>query len=188
MASTGQKKKAVVLLEEQYETLEVHYPRLRLEEAGYEVVVAATEAKKKHLCKVGYWAFSTHAFGDINAEEVAVLVIPGGLLCPDRLRRYPECLELVRGVKAAGGVIGAICHGPWVAISAGILDGVRSTCFFSIKDDLINAGAEYDADSRVVVDSDANYVSAQTPNDLPGFMAAILDLAAPTAPAAPSDE
>ncbi|KNC48920.1 PfpI family Intracellular protease [Thecamonas trahens ATCC 50062] len=169
-------RKAVVLADDGYEDLELHYPRLRLEEAGFDVVVAAREAGLTSKSKFGYWAISNAAFADVDPSDVAVLVVPGGLLCPDRLRRYPEALGLVAGVAAAGGVVGMICHGPWVGISAKILDGVRATCFSAIKDDVINAGATYVADERVVVDADARIVTAQTPNDLPGFMRGILSL------------
>lgn len=103
---------------------------------------------------------------------MAVLIIPGGY-APDRLRRYEACLSLVKAVHEAGGIIGHICHGPWVSISAKILHGRKSTCFFAIKDDVINAGAQYSTDKVVV---DGTLVSAQTPEDLPEFMAAILKL------------
>lgn len=90
---------------------------------------------------------------------MAVLIIPGGY-APDRLRRYDACLALVKAVSEAGGVVGHICHGAWVAISAKILAGRRTTCFFAIKDDVINSGAEYSTDKVVV---DGKLVSAQTP-------------------------
>lgn len=122
--------------------------------------------KEKYTSKEGYWAFTDCTFADIDpalvrpffsyrlallVPQVKALVVPGGLLCPDRLRRYEECLSLVQKAKEAGAVLGFICHGPWVGISAKVLRGVKATCFFAIKDDLINAGADYSAD-KVVVD------------------------------------
>jgi protease I len=166
------KKLGVILADDYYENLELHYPRLRLKEAGFEVKVAGPEANKTYKSKEGYWAQSDCVFADIDPAKVAVLIIPGGY-APDRLRRYEACLSLVKAVNDAGGVIGQICHGPWVSVSAKILKGRRATCFFAIKDDVINAGAEYSTDKVVV---DGKLVSAQTPEDLPEFMAAILKL------------
>jgi len=165
---------AVVLADDNYECLEIHYPRLRLLEAGYQVQVAGQKANETYKSKEGYWAKSTCDFKSVNPQEVKVLIVPGGF-APDRLRRYKECLDLVAQVYKAGGIIGHICHGAWVPISAKILQGKKTTCFIAIKDDVINAGAHY-VEDRVAVDG--NLVSAQTPDDLPGFMMAVLKAAA----------
>lgn len=97
---------AVVLVDEQYEDLEVHYPLLRLREAGYHVEVAGDKVGHNYSSKHGYWAKSTKLFSEIPAAEVKVLVVPGGW-APDRLRRWKDCLKLVQDVNAAGGIIGA---------------------------------------------------------------------------------
>jgi protease I len=97
-------------------------------------------------------------------------VVPGGF-APDRLRRYPAVLNLVRGIFEKGGVVASICHGAWVLISAGIIKGKRATCVSAIKDDLINAGATY-LDQEVVVDG--NLVTSRTPRDLPAYLPAII--------------
>jgi len=101
------KKLGVVLVDEYYECLEVHYPRLRLIEAGFEVKIAGQEAKHTYKSKEGYWAISTHKFEEIDPKEVAVLIVPGGW-APDRLRRWAGCLELVRQAWANGAVVGTI--------------------------------------------------------------------------------
>jgi protease I len=172
---------AVVFAEEMYECLELHYPRLRLIEAGFDVKVVGPEAGATYKSKEGYWAKSNSQVKDVDPATVSVVVVPGGF-CTDRLRRLPEIVDWLKAASDAGAVIGFICHGGWLPISAKIVAGKRVTCFFAIKDDLINAGAEYVADERVVVDG--QMVTAQTPEDLPGFMAAILRLAAAGAPAA----
>ena len=164
-------KVAVVLVEDNYEDLELHYPRLRLIEAGFKVQVVGPE-KKVYKSKFGYWATCDTTFAEVDPSKVAVLVVPGGW-APDRLRRFPECVALVAGCHKAGAVIGHICHGGSLAVSARILKGVKSTSFPSIKDDLELAGAVW-VDERVV--SDQRIVSAQTPEDLPGFMREILKL------------
>jgi protease I len=112
---------------------------------------------------------------DTTADQVAVgevdaVVIPGGY-APDRLRRYPEVVKLVREAADAGKVVAAICHGGWLLASAGILKGRRVTSFFAIRDDLVNAGAHW-VDEAVV--QDANLITSRTPDDLPAFTDAIL--------------
>eukprot|EP00755_Sulcionema_specki_P020606 Sspe_Gene.12649::Locus_4316_Transcript_1_1_Confidence_1.000_Length_633::g.12649::m.12649/K05520/pfpI; protease I len=164
-------KLAVVLAEDNYEDLELHYPRLRLIEAGFTVKVAGPKKDSVYKSKFGYWAKSDSVFSDIDPNEVKVLVIPGGW-APDRLRRYEECTDFVRKCYEAGAIVGHICHAASVAISAKILKGVRTTSFPAIKDDVINAGAEW-VDERCTVDK--RIVGAQVPEDLPLFMKAILD-------------
>jgi protease I len=152
----------------------VHYPRLRLIEAGFNVQVVGPQ-KKTFKSKFGYWAIADTVFSEVKVETLTVLIIPGGW-APDRLRRFPECLELVRRAHESGVVIGHICHGGSVAVSANILKGVKSTAFCSIKDDVINAGGVW-FDEKVVTDEGKKIVSAQTPEDLPLFMKSILELA-----------
>ena len=164
---------AVVLCEHMYENLELHYPRLRLLEAGFEVRVAAPEKGATYTSKEGYPAKADCTFAEIDPLKVKVLVIPGGY-SPDKLRRYPACNELTAACWRAGAVVGFICHGGWVPISARIVKGRRLTSVNAIKDDLENAGATW-VDEPCVVDG--KMVTAQVPKDLPAFTAAILKLA-----------
>lgn len=164
---------AVVLAENQYENLELHYPRMRLIEAGFETLVVGPEAGATYASKEGYPVIADLTFLDIQPDHVKVLIVPGGF-APDKLRRYPECNRLVADAFAAGAVVGMICHGGWVPISARIVNGKRVTSVNAIKDDLENAGATWVDESCVV---DGRLVSAQVPGDLPEFMRAILDLA-----------
>jgi protease I len=107
---------------------------------------------------------------DFPEAGLAGLVAPGGW-APDRLRRDPEVLARVREVNAAGKLVATICHGPWVLISAGIVRGRRLTSTVGIRDDVVNAGAEW-VDAPAVVDG--NLVSARVPGDLPAFARAML--------------
>ncbi len=161
---------AVILAENTYENLELHYPRLRLEEAGYEVKVVAPKKGETYASKEGYPAVSDADFDEIDPKTVKILVVPGGF-APDKLRRYPSCARLVAQAWEAGAVVGSICHAGWVPISAKIVKGLRLTSVPAIKDDLINAGAEW-VDEPCV--TDGRFVSAQVPKDLPAFMQAIL--------------
>ncbi len=172
-------KRVAVLAEDLYEDLELWYPYYRLMEAGAEVHLIGPEAKT-YRSKHGYPATATGAAAQTRPEEFDAVVVPGGY-APDRLRRFPPVLDLVRGVYRRGGVVAAICHGPWVLISAGILQGKRATCFYAIKDDLVNAGATY-VDEPVVVDGPL--ITSRTPADLPAFLPALIQaLARETQPA-----
>lgn len=164
---------AVVLAENIYENLELHYPRLRLLEAGFEVKIAAPKAGETYTSKEGYPVKADCTFTEIDPKSVKILVVPGGF-APDKLRRYPECNRLVSACWNAGSVVGFICHGGWVPISAKIVKGRRVTSVSAIKDDLENAGATWIDEPCVV---DGKMVTAQVPQDLPAFMAAILKLA-----------
>ena len=162
-------RRVVVLAEDMYEDPELWYPYYRLLEEGAEVTLVGPEAKT-YESKHGYPAQAEIAASQVRLQDVDAVVVPGGF-APDRLRRYPEVLNLVRGVFAKGGVVAMICHAAWVPISAGIVRGKRATCVAAIKDDLVNAGATY-VDEPVVVDD--NLISARTPADLPFFMPAII--------------
>ena len=92
-------------------------------------------------------------------------MVPGGY-APDHIRRHAKANQFVRDMDAQGKLVASICHGPWVLCSAGILKNRKATCFFAIKDDVVNAGAIYE-DSEVVVDH--NLVTSRKPEDLPAF-------------------
>ncbi|MEX1018494.1 MAG: type 1 glutamine amidotransferase domain-containing protein [Litorilinea sp.] len=161
--------KIAILVEDVYETLELWYPYYRLIEAGAQVTLVGPE-QKSYASKEGYPAQADVAAEAVSADDFDGIVVPGGF-APDKLRRYPAVLDLVRGIDAKRGLVAAICHAGWVPISAGILRGKRMTCVAAIKDDAINAGANY-VDEEVVVDG--NLVTSRTPADLPAFMPAIL--------------
>lgn len=168
------KQHAVILVEDNYECLELWYPYYRLRELGLDVDLVGPEPGKTYRSKEGYPAASDTPIGAALEKGYDVLVAPGGM-APDRLRRYPEILRLVKKVHDEGGIVASICHGPWVLISAKVLKGRRATCVSAIKDDVMNAGAEY-ADEEVVVDR--NLVTSRTPKDLPAFSSAIARLLA----------
>ena len=105
-----------------------------------------------------------------RATAFDAVIVPGGY-CPDYLRRYPSVLKFVRDAHDRGEVIAAICHAPWVLVSAGLLKGRTVTCFRSIKDDVVNAGARY-VDREVV--RDGNIITSRFPDDLPAFCREII--------------
>ncbi len=162
-------KKVVIFVEELVEEIELLYPKYRLIEEGAEVKIAGPEVKV-FKGKNGYPIKSDVKFEDVKLEEFDAVIIPGGY-APDRIRRNKTAVELVKKFYDSGKVVAFICHAGWVPISAGILKGKKVTGFFSIKDDLVNAGAEF-VDSEVVID--ANLISSRNPDDLPVFCKAII--------------
>jgi protease I len=163
-----------MFVDDVYEDLELWYPKLRLIEAGAEVVVAGPEAACVYAGKHGYPCRSDAAIRDVRAADFQGLVIPGGFM-PDKLRRDPLVLELVREFARTSKLVAAVCHGGWIAISAGVYRGVRVTGSPGIKDDLINAGALWEDASLVV---DRHFVSSRKPDDLPDFCRGILGVLA----------
>ena len=152
-----------------YEDLELWYPKLRLEEAGYVVRMTAREVKT-YAGKHGYPATADLLLDDARSEDFVGLLIAGGFM-PDKLRRDAKVLSLTREFFEQGKLVAFICHGGWIPISARILKGRRVTGSRGIKDDLENAGATW-ADEPVVVDG--NLVSSRTPVDLPHFAKAMV--------------
>ncbi len=165
-----QGERIALFVDNLYEDLEVWYPYFRLREEGLDVVFVAAEPNKLYESKHGYPVRSELCYGEIQPRDFDGVVIPGGY-APDRIRRYAKALQFVRDMNADGKLVAAICHGPWVLCSAGILKGRRATCFCAIKDDLVNAGARYEDGEAVV---DGNLVTARTPDDLPAFCRALL--------------
>lgn len=153
-----------------YEDLELWYPKFRLEEAGYQVTLAGLEPDMLYLGKHGYPCESEIAVADARGEDYVGVLIPGGWM-PDKLRRDSDVLELTRHFMSSGKLVASICHGPWIMISAGVCQGIRMTSTPGIKDDLINAGAEW-VDEELVVHQ--NVVTSRRPPDLPAFGAALV--------------
>lgn len=163
-------RRVLIFVENDYEDLELWYPKLRLEEAGAHVVVAGPELGKTYRGKHGYPCTSDGDIPEMESADFDGVVCPGGW-CPDKLRRDPHVLRLVREFAAAGKLVAAICHGGWIPISAGVYRGVQVTGSPGIKDDLVNAGAQFE-DAPVVVDR--HFVSSRKPADLPDFCRAMI--------------
>ena len=163
-------KRVLFFVGDDYEDLELWYPKLRLIEAGVHVTVAGQASGMKYKGKHGYPCVSDAAIADMEADDFHGVVIPGGWM-PDKLRRDAKVLSLTRDFAKSKKLVAAICHGGWIPISAGIYKGVKVTGSAGIKDDLINAGAKWE-DKPLVVDR--NFVSSRKPDDLPDFMKGVL--------------
>ena len=165
-------KKVAILVEDLYQVLEVWYPFLRLREDHIEPVFVGTGTKETYGSKEGYPAKAHTSIDKISAKDFDGVIIPGGY-APDILRRFEKVIQFVKDMHAQGKVVGSICHGGWVLVSANILKGKKATCFFAIKDDMIAAGANY-VDEEVVVDK--NLVTSRKPEDLTAFVREIIRL------------
>ena len=157
--------RAAVLVEDLFDERELIYPFYRLKEMGFQVDLVGPEAKtyrSKHGLEVK---------ADVSAEpELAevydVIWIPGGY-APDRLRRSKKVLEMVRRAVERGKLVAAVCHAPWVLISAGVVKGRKVTGFHSIWDDLRNAGAHLVEEEAV---ADGNIITGTGPDAMPEMM------------------
>lgn len=161
----GGDMKALILSADKFEDSELLFPYYRLKEVGVEVVVASLRRgviKGIH----GYEVVADKTLDEVDPSDYAILVLPGGK-APALLRKEQKALEIARYFSARNKPIAAICHGPQILISAGLLEGRRATCYKTVAAELKRAGALYE-DREVVVDS--NLVTSRQPSDFPAFM------------------
>jgi len=164
-------KRIAVLLDQQYQELEVWYPLYRLREEGARVTLVAPEAGVVYPSKLGYPCVSDAAAAEVAGKDFDAVVVPGGW-CPDFMRRDESMIRFIRQCAEAKILLAAICHGGWMLCCTDALKGRKATSFVAIKHDMINAGADW-VDEQCVVD--ANVITARKPDDLPAFCAAVID-------------
>ena len=162
-------KNILLIVEKDFQDMEVMYPYYRMIEAGHNVVVASNETKEYHG-KYGYPIKATKLIGDCSSSDFDAIIIPGGW-APDFMRRNPDFANIIKDLHSENKIIAAICHGPWMLASAGIIKDKNVTSFFAIKDDLINAGATW-KDQETCIDQ--NIITARKPDDLPAFCREII--------------
>lgn len=163
-------QKILVFVADEYEDLELQYPKYRLIEGGKEVIIAGEKKDTQYKGKHGYPCKTNISFDEVDVADFAALIIPGGY-APDKLRRIPKVLEIAKQFNEQKKLIAFICHAGWVPISAQIIKGIKCTSFSAIKDDMVNAGCQW-VDQAVVIDK--NFISSRSPEDLPLFCPAIL--------------
>jgi protease I len=158
-------KKIVILVDNLYQEMEVWYPYYRFKEAGAMVVYAGAAVGTTYTSKLGYPVKTDMSYDQLDPADFDGVIAPGGF-APDYIRRHQKAMQFVKACDAADKLVAAICHGPWVLCSAGVLQRRNVTSFFAIKDDVMNAGGNWE-DSEVVVDR--NMVTSRKPDDLPAF-------------------
>lgn len=164
------KHRVLALVDEAYEDLELWYPAYRLMAAGADVTFVGHERGHTYTGKHGVPVVSDRSFKEALQEAWDMLLVPGGW-APDKLRRDPDVLTIVRKMDELKKPIGMICHAGWVLISAKILNGRKVTSTPGIRDDIENAGATW-LDAPVVVDG--HIISARRPPDLPAYGEALV--------------
>ena len=182
-------KKVVIIVAHEFEDIELLYPVLRLSEEGAKIVVVPVHeglhprpffeekpvtGRFGHPVPIPVMAegnrYSVSSIEELSANEIDCLLFPGGY-SPDALRLHTETLELVRECHRRGKLLAAICHGPWILISAGVMKGRKATAYIAVRDDLVNAGAEF-VDVPAV--RDGNIITSRVPDDLPEFCQEII--------------
>jgi protease I len=182
-------KRVVIIVANEFEDIELLYPLLRLSEEGADIIVVPVQMGfhprpylegKPVTGRFGHPVpipvmpegrrYRIGKIEEVDADRVDCVLLPGGF-SPDYLRRHKGTLDLVRRCHQQGKLLAAICHAPWVLISAGIMAGKRATGLVAVRDDLINAGAEYVDEPAV---RDGNIITSRTPNDLPEFCQEII--------------
>ena len=156
--------KALILSADNFEDTELLVPFYRLREAGYTVDIAS-ERREAIRGKHGYEVSVNKIFSEINPGDYNVLILPGGK-APAAIRDIPAVQEIARSFISEGKPVAAICHGPQILISAGLIRGRKATCYKTVVTELREAGAQYQ-DSEVIVDG--NLITSREPNDLPAF-------------------
>lgn len=165
-------KKILTIVSKDYDDLEFHYPLLRLEEAGYQVVIAGEFKEQSVKGKFGLSTKTHISFDEVKIEEYEGILIPGGW-APDYLRRFDTVLEFVKYMDKHKKLIGIICHAGWVLSSADILKDRTVTSTPGIKHDLMHAGANW-VDTAAMIDG--NIVSGRRPPDLPAYMPLVIEV------------
>ena len=170
-------KRVAILAENNYQEMELWVPYYRLKEEGAEVKVVGAGGAKSYHSKTGYPVNVDAQADQVSAVEFDAVVVPGGY-APDMMRRHEAMVKLVRDAAQQGKVVAAICHAGWMLASAGVVKGKKVTSFFSIKDDMVNAGAQW-VDEEVVVDG--NLITSRRPDDIPAFCREIVKSLSKTA-------
>lgn len=168
-------KKVAILATNGFEESELSSPKEAMEKEGFEVHIVSPESGKITAWDKGNWSKEypvDKTVSEASADEYNALVLPGGVINPDRLRTDEKVLKFVKSFFEQKKPVAAICHGPWTLISAGVVKGRKMTSYNSIKDDLVNAGADW-VDKEVVVDQ--GFVTSRNPGDLPAFNAKLIE-------------
>ena len=174
----GQKlagKKVAILVEQGFEQVEMTEPRKALDEAGAQTYLISLQKDKVKAFQHDRWGdeFKVDvALDKADCADYDALVLPGGVMNPDKLRNNTTAIDFVRGFVEAGKPIAAICHGPWTLIEAGAVKGRKMTSWPSLKTDLRNAGAQW-SDEQVV--TDRGLVTSRKPDDIPAFNRKMLE-------------
>ncbi len=168
-------KRVAILTENGFEEVELTSPKKALENAGIKVDIVSPQKDKVKAWNVDHWSIELPVdvnLSDANADNYDALMIPGGVINPDKMRINKDCVSFAEAFLKSGKPVAAICHGPQLLIETGLVDGRKMTSYPSIKTDLQNAGADWQ-DKEVVVDK--GLVTSRSPKDLEAFNKKMLE-------------
>jgi protease I len=175
MAKDVKGKKVAVLTENGFEEVELTSPMNALEQAGAIVHIVSPQNEKVKAWDHDHWSIELPVdknIKDANPEDYDMLLLPGGVLNPDKTRMNKDCIAFAQHFIEQGKPLAAICHGPQLLIETGMLDGRTMTSYPSVKTDLINAGVNW-VDKEVVVDN--GLVTSRSPEDLEAFNKKVIE-------------
>jgi protease I len=168
-------KRVAILTENGFEEVELTSPKKAMEDAGIKVDIVSSQPEKVKAWNHDHWSIELPVdvkLTDANVDDYDALMIPGGVINPDKMRMQQEYIDFARDFVEAGKPVGAICHGPQLLIETDLLEGKKMTSYPSLKTDLINAGANW-VDKEVVVDN--GLVTSRSPKDLQAFNKKLLE-------------
>ena len=168
-------KRIAILATDGFEQSELMLPRQALKDAGFKVDVLSLKAGSIRGWKDNNWGDEVSVDVELSkasSDDYDALVLPGGVINPDKLRMELAAVDFVRSFDQAGKPVAAICHGPWLLAEAGAVEGRQVTSWPSLHTDLVNAGAEW-KDAEVV--TDGHIITSRKPDDIPAFNQAIID-------------
>ncbi len=168
-------KRIAILATNGFEESELKSPKEAMEKEGFKVDIVSLQSGEIKGWANGNWSNSykvDKTIDQVTAEDYNALMLPGGVINPDKLRREEKVLTFVRDFFKQEKPVAAICHAAWTLISADVVKGRKMTSFNSIKDDLVNAGANW-VDEEVVVDQ--GFVTSRNPDDLPAFNSKLVE-------------
>ncbi len=168
-------KRIMILATDGFEQSELEKPKQNLEDAGFETVVVAPYNGEIKGWRHTDWGTPVKVDLTVDEAEEAdfdALVLPGGVINPDKLRTNLKAVQLVRDFVVAGKTVGAICHGPWMLVEANVVKGRKVTGWPSIRTDLANAGGEVHDEPCV---QSGNIITSRKPDDIPQFSQALIE-------------
>lgn len=174
MASVNGKRVAIIT-ENGFEEIELTSPKKALEDSGVIVHIVSPQNGTVKAWDHDHWSGEVNVdlhVSEVNIEDYDMLIIPGGVINPDKMRTDVDCISLVQQFLEAGKPVAAICHGPQLLIETGMISGRKMTSYYSIKTDLVNAGVIWE-DKEVVVDN--GIITSRSPHDLEAFNKKLLE-------------
>ena len=174
MTNTNQKRVAI-LTENGFEEIELTSPKKAMENAGFKVDIVSPQKDKVKAWNHDHWSIELPVDVEVskaNPEDYDALIIPGGVINPDKMRVNEDCVQFAKEFLNSGKPVAAICHGPQLLIETNMIKGKKMTSFWSLKTDMENAGVQWE-DKEVVVDN--GLISSRSPKDLEAFNKKVIE-------------